>query len=135
MSDTSVRILELRDNPTSRDQAVKASQLAALKEENAALLAQLEGRAVKSVPISTLENARKDTKSMERVAAEKEKRMMRLKEIWTSKSNEFREAVYSLLGWKLDFMANGRVRVTHMFGRNGDQSIEFDGERGTPRSD
>lgn len=68
--------------------------------------------------------------AMERVISEKEKRMTRLKEIWTAKSLEFREAVYSLLGYKLDFLPNGRVRVTHMFAGNEDQSIEFDGEKG-----
>lgn len=68
---------------------------------------------------------------MEKVVADKEKRMQRLKEIWSAKSMEFREAVFSLLGWKLDFLQNGRVRVTHMFaGNSEDQSIEFDGEKG-----
>lgn len=70
---------------------------------------------------------------MEKVVAEKDKRMQRLKEIWSAKSMEFREAVFSLLGWKLDFLQNGRVRVTHMFaGNSDDQSIEFDGEKGEP---
>lgn len=80
--------------------------------------------------------------------------MRRLKEIWTAKSSEFREAVASLLGYKLDFLPNGRVRVTSMFHlspayRHGDpgassdpsgpgsmgsgeeNSIIFDGENGT----
>jgi mitotic spindle assembly checkpoint protein MAD1 len=133
MEGTSTRVLQLKDNPTTREQAVKVSQLTALREENAALLAQLEDRAPevgRVVPLATLENARSDIKSMEKVIAEKEKRMTRLKEIWSAKSMEFREAVYSLLGWKLDFMPNGRVRVTHMFAGNEDQSIEFDGEKG-----
>jgi mitotic spindle assembly checkpoint protein MAD1 len=91
---------------------------------------------------------------MDRVVAEKEKRMRRLKEIWTAKSSEFREAVASLLGFKLDFLPNGRVRVTSMFhlssayrhgdgddpsnsrgagsmGDGGENSIVFDGENGT----
>lgn len=87
--------------------------------------------------------------------------MSRLKEIWTAKSIEFREAVASVLGWKMDFMPNGRVRVTSMYypggtddedvnktgtskekeagngrkmdgdGGEGANSIIFDGERGT----
>jgi mitotic spindle assembly checkpoint protein MAD1 len=131
MENTSTRILQLKDNPTAREQAVKVSILNSLREENAALLAQLEGRCneVRMVPRATLENCKAEIRSMEQVVAEKEKRMTRLKEIWSAKSQEFREAVYSLLGWKLDFMQNGRVRVTHMFG-NESQSIEFDGEKG-----
>jgi mitotic spindle assembly checkpoint protein MAD1 len=131
MEGTSTRILQLKDNPTAREQAVKVSELKALKEENAALLAQLEGREgeLRMVPKATLENVRAEVKALEKVVAEKEKRMARLKEIWSAKSLEFREAVLSLLGYKLDFLPNGRVRVTHMFG-NDSQSIEFDGEQG-----
>lgn len=94
-------------------------------------LEKLPSNITKMVPIRSLENARREIKSMEKVVADKEKRMQRLKEIWTAKSMEFREAVFSLLGWKLDFLQNGRVKVTHMFaGNSEDQSIEFDGEKG-----
>ncbi|KAI5850489.1 spindle assembly checkpoint component Mad1 [Morchella snyderi] len=138
-SSTSTRILQLKDNPTSREEAIKTETLVALREENAALLAQLEDRLEtlpsnnnKVVPLRTLENARKEIQMMEKTVADKEKRMLRLKEIWAAKSMEFREAVFSLLGWKLDFLPNGRVKVTHMFAGNSDeQSIEFDGEKGT----
>lgn len=78
---------------------------------------------------------------MERLVAEKEKRMTRLKEIWSAKSLEFREAVASVLGWKMDFMPNGRVRVTSLYypgeddsasaSGEGANSIIFDGENGT----
>lgn len=137
-SNTSTRILQLKDNPTFREETIKLETLTALREENAVLLARLENELeklpsniAKMVPIRSLENARREIKSMEKVVADKEKRMQRLKEIWTAKSMEFREAVFSLLGWKLDFLQNGRVRVTHMFAGNSvDQSIEFDGEKG-----
>lgn len=108
-----------------------------MRTENADLLAQLQGNYnAKVVPISTLENTRLEVKEMEQRVAEKEKRMSRLKEIWSAKSLEFREAVASVLGWKMDFMPNGRVRVTSMF-YPGDEtdgegnSIIFDGENGT----
>lgn len=130
MQGTSTRILELKENPTSREEYIRTSQLDALRGENAALLAQLEGRSVKSVPIATLENARFEIKKLEKVVADKEKRQTRLKEIFANKATEFREAVQSLLGYKLVFLPNGRVRVTHMFCRNDDESIEFDGEKG-----
>lgn len=151
-----IRILELRDNPTAEVEKIKTSTLAALKAENRDLLAQLRGEHmnVKVVPISTLESMKLELQEMERTVAEKEKRMRRLKEIWTAKSSEFREAVASLLGYKLDFLPNGRVRVTSMFHlspayRHGDRnappdargpgsmgngeenSIIFDGENGT----
>jgi len=78
-----LRVLQLKDNPTERHEIIKRERLDALKKENTDLLAQLEGRpgGAKLVPMSTLENSRMDVKEMEKVVAEKEKRMMRLKEV------------------------------------------------------
>lgn len=153
-SQSRTRILELRDNPTAEAQNIKLSTLKALKAENQDLLSQLRGQHedIKAVPVSALETMKLEIEDMQRTVAEKEKRMRRLKEIWTAKSSEFREAVASLLGYKLDFVPNGRVRVTSMFHlsseyRHGDRegagdgpgsmgdgeenSIVFDGENGT----
>ncbi|KAI9891545.1 MAG: coiled-coil domain-containing protein mad1 [Vezdaea aestivalis] len=132
------RVLELRSNPTANMMAVKAATLAALKEENTALLARLQGSSVKSVPLRSLESSQRDLSDMQKIVAEKEKRMNRLKQIWSSKSIEFREAVASVLGWKVDFMPNGRVKLTSMFhysdeddGMGEEKSLIFDGETGT----
>ncbi|KAJ5082397.1 hypothetical protein N7532_011440 [Penicillium argentinense] len=155
-SKSRTRILELRDNPTAETEKIKMSTLTSLRSENQALLAQLRGEnaGVKSIPVSTLESLKLEMQDMDRVIADKEKRMRRLKEIWTAKSSEFREAVASLLGFKLDFLPNGRVRVTSMFhlssayrhgdgddpsnsrgagsmGNGEENSIVFDGENGT----
>ncbi|KAK6541285.1 coiled-coil domain-containing protein mad1 [Orbilia ellipsospora] len=133
-----MRILQLKDNPTTRHEVIKAATLQALRDENSALLAQLEGRpsGTKLIPLSTLERSRLDIKEMESLVAEKEKRMLRLKEMWSKKALEFRQAVYSLLGYEVDFQPNGRVKVTSMFHRPDlyggiDTSIIFDGEQGT----
>lgn len=148
------RVLELRDNPTAEAENIKLFTLNTLKAENRDLLAQLHGNSsdAKVVPASALESMKLDIQDMERSVADKEKRMRRLKEIWTAKSSEFREAVASLLGFKLDFLPNGRVRVTSMFhlspayrhgdadasnsgpgsmGNGEENSIIFDGENGT----
>ena len=154
-SKSRTRILELRDNPTAEAEKIKMSTLTTLRSENRDLLAQLrsEHTGVKVVPISTLDSLKLEMQDMEAIVADKEKRMRRLKEIWTAKSSEFREAVASLLGYKLDFLPNGRVRVTSMFhlssayrhgdsgasdsrgpgsmGDDGENSIVFDGENGT----
>ena len=155
-SKSRTRILEFRENPTAQSENLKLSTITTLKAENKDLLAQLQGQLgdIKVVPVSALESMKLDINDMERSVADKEKRMRRLKEIWTAKSSEFREAVASLLGYKLDFLPNGRVRVTSMFHlspayRHGDpdaagdssgpgsmgngesNSIIFDGENGT----
>lgn len=150
------RILELRENPTAEAEKIKMTTLNTLRSENQALLAQLRGEhsGVKVVPVSTLDSLKLEMQELEQVIADKEKRMRRFKEIFTAKSSEFREAVASLLGYKLDFLPSGRVRVTSMFhlsaayrhgdsdarsdsrgpgsmGNGEENSIVFDGENGT----
>ncbi|KAI5293694.1 Mitotic spindle assembly checkpoint protein MAD1 [Ascosphaera acerosa] len=150
------RVLELKANPTAEHEKVKQVTLTTLKAENRDLLAQLQGKHhhLKVVPVSAMEALKLELKELEKTVAEKEKRMRRLKEIWTAKSSEFREAVASLLGYKLDFLPNGRVRVTSMYhisaalrrrsdspdkdgsgggggGEAESNSIIFDGENGT----
>lgn len=134
------RILALRTNPTADAEALKLSTLTALRTENAALLAQLESPTPRhpptpSVPISTLHNARLELTALAQVVADKEKRMLRLKQIWSLKSLELREAVASLLGYQMDFVANGKFRLTSIFhpGEEGGEAnaLIFDGETGT----
>lgn len=136
------RVLELRSNPTADAEAIKQSTLKTLREENAALLAQVEGLpngSGKVVPISTLNAARLTLDELKTTLQQTEKKSLRLKQIFTTKSLEFREAVASILGWKLDFMPNGRVKATSILypshfngeGEEEENSITFDGENGT----
>ncbi|KAI9691390.1 MAG: coiled-coil domain-containing protein mad1 [Bogoriella megaspora] len=153
-SDSRTRILELRSNPTSDAEAIKLSTLTRLKEENAVLLERLKTaeepppngtdsngtstRKLKSVPWPTYEGAKADNADLQEQLAGKDKKMLRLRQIFTAKSSEFREAVASVLGWKMDFMPNGRVRMTSLLypgvgdgGEGGEEnSIIFDGEKG-----
>lgn len=55
--------------------------------------------------------------------------------MWSKKAQEFRQAVYSILGYEVDFQPNGRVKVTSIFHRPDfyggvDTGIIFDGEQG-----
>lgn len=143
------RVLELRNNPTADAEALKMSTLRTLRDENSQLLRQLRGedlQGVKVVPISVVDRLKLDLVEMEKVVAEKEKRMRRLREIWTDKAAEFRDVIASVLGYNVHFMPNGKVRVSNIYynkakGRNGDgeeraeddteNSIMFDGEAGT----
>ena len=139
------RVLALRSNPTADAEAIKMSTLSSLREENKALLAQLESPdhlpATHAVPISSLESMRRELEEQKQIVADKEKRMMRLKQIWSLKSLELREAVASLLGYQMDFVANGKFRLTSIFnppldeedggGVGGGNSLIFDGETGT----
>ena len=146
---TSVRVLELRDNPTAEHQAVQAGTLRTLKQENTDLMAQLCGdpdemSRIRVVPVSSLDALKLDLKDMERQLESKDKRMRRQREIWTDKAAEFRDVISSILGYKITFMPNGKVKVRSMYynaPREGDDEeqdeddredyIEFDGDKGT----
>lgn len=132
------RILSLSSNPTDSFGTTKLSTLKTLRQENKDLLAQLESRydaaGTKVVPHSTLESLRLEMQELEQQVKDKEKRMLRLKEIFGKKSLEFREAVLSLLGWKTDFKPNGKVALSLNMGNDSDEVEEciiFDGENGT----
>jgi mitotic spindle assembly checkpoint protein MAD1 len=140
------RVLELRDNPTANAEAIKLSTLRTLKEENKGLLAQLRGEDLqgsKTVPASSVDALKLDLKDMEMVVAEKEKRMRRQREIWTQKAAEFRDVIASVLGYKVNFLPNGKAKVSSMYyGRphgaddededdDDDHYIVFDGDNGT----
>ncbi len=130
------RVLELKSNPTADAEALKLSTVRTLREANTQLLAQLENQQTppNTVPLATLDAARDELDELKATLASSNKKITRLKQIWTAKSLEFREAVASILGWKLDFMPNGRVKVTSMFkpaDDEGENSIVFDGENGT----
>ena len=75
------RVIELKDNPTARYQAVQKKHLDQLTAENAALLQRLQGKGI-GVPKETIERMKGELERMEALVAQKEKRMMRLKEVF-----------------------------------------------------
>ncbi|KAL1843056.1 hypothetical protein VTJ49DRAFT_3191 [Mycothermus thermophilus] len=131
------RILSLRSNPTSDHEAVKASTLAALKRENAELLALIERKPANfpTIPASQLAAAKREVEAALADAASAHKSARRLKEVWASKSAEFKEAVFSTLGWTVSFLPGGKMRVESVYYPSRtdehENSIVFDGEKGT----
>lgn len=122
------RVLELRDNPAARVNAVRRVQLDDLRTENAALLARL--KELDTTPseggsglVPRASYARLE-KERDAAAAAHEKRLLRLKEIFGHKSREFLEAVYSLLGWRIKFEENGgELRLTSMYAPKGKMGL------------
>ena len=139
------RILALRSNPTTDYAALKQSTLDTLKQENRDLLATLDSSSPppELVPASTLASLRLELRELEQSLRDRDKRILRLKEIWSKKSLEFREAVFSILGWKMNFRPNGKFAMslnTNTGTGNGGDAGEgeeddeccliFDGEQG-----
>ncbi|KAF7561923.1 hypothetical protein G7046_g2218 [Stylonectria norvegica] len=136
---TKTRVLSLRSNPTSDYEAIKRSTLEALQKENTDLLATLRskstGSSVPLIPTSVLSAMEREIAAAKAETASAQKSARRLKEVWGSKSQEFKEAIFSTLGWTVTFIPNGKMRVESTFYPSQtdehENSIVFDGERGT----
>ncbi|EPE06520.1 spindle assembly checkpoint component mad1 [Ophiostoma piceae UAMH 11346] len=146
-----VRVLSMRSNPTSDHENVKRSTLEALTKENQELLAHIQANSAKkssalssaagnsgaftTVPMSVLAAAQREVADAHAETASAQKTSRRLKEVWASKSAEFKEAVESTLGWHVTFIPNGKMRVESVYFPSqtdeNENSIVFDGERGT----
>lgn len=133
------RVLSLRSNPTSDFEAIKRSTLEALQKENHDLLATLRSKgkdsSVSYIPTSVLTAMEREVAAAKAETASAQKSARRLKEVWGSKSQEFKEAIFSTLGWTVTFIPNGKMRVESTFFPSqtdeNENSIVFDGERGT----
>jgi len=140
-----VRVLSLRANPAQEWADLRQAALDRLKEENAALLQRLsalEASGARSEPTSTsADTGGAASSSMVAAAAgtaelvpraswaavceekaqleeelrQKEKRLLRLRQVFAAKTAEFREALSAILGVKVAFYDNGQVRVTSQY--------------------
>jgi mitotic spindle assembly checkpoint protein MAD1 len=132
-----VRILSLRSNPTTDHEAIKLSTLTALKLENAELRAHIQSqpKTYTTIPATQLLAAQREIADAKAETASAQKSARRLKEVWAAKSAEFKEAIFSTLGWTVVFMPNGKMRVESVFYPSAtdehENSIVFDGEKGT----
>ncbi|KAK4688858.1 hypothetical protein P7C73_g1261, partial [Tremellales sp. Uapishka_1] len=147
------RCIEFKNNPASREFAIRQKRLDDLKEENQALLDRLRvvdrseavdnnGGAVVGqglVPRVSFERLEREKEELEKNHA---KRLLRLKEvdpalccsplacltfrlqIFGNKSKEFLESVYSLLGWRIKFDESGSdIRLTSMYAPKGKMGL------------
>ncbi|KAL2760271.1 hypothetical protein ACRALDRAFT_1078944 [Sodiomyces alcalophilus JCM 7366] len=138
-SSSKTRILALRSNPTSDYERVKVATLKALQAENAELVAHMRdprrAHGFPTVPASQLAAARREVDEARAETASAQKLARRLREVWGAKSAEFKEAVFSTMGWVVTFMPNGKMRVESQYHPSRtdehENSIVFDGERGT----
>ncbi|KAJ2591379.1 coiled-coil domain-containing protein mad1 [Coemansia sp. RSA 1722] len=138
------RILQLIDNPSAQDFAIRSEKLSSLAAENSALLErirELEQRsgaaadgskdgASDQLPESspffhTIDNLRNENRDLTQQLEDSIKLINRYKKEWKRKAAELREVVYSILGYRVDFLANGSVRFTSMYASDIDESFVF----------
>ncbi|KAK7748739.1 coiled-coil domain-containing protein mad1 [Cytospora paraplurivora] len=133
-----VRVLQLRSNPTDDYQAVKQAAISELRTENEQLRRLVhdgEASHFPVVPVSTLIALQRDLQAARDETASARKKCQRLKEVWTDKSAEFKEAVFQLLGWHVTFIPSNKMRLESVYYPSEtdehERSIVFDGERGS----
>lgn len=128
------RILQLKNNPASKEQAIRQSMLDDLKKENQELITQLQqvnndtamvGVIESTIPAQSFDNLQAESERMANTVAQKEKRILRMQQVWAAKVREYHEAVASLLGYKVDFSADGMVRLASMYADANDISFVF----------
>ncbi|KAJ2745498.1 coiled-coil domain-containing protein mad1 [Coemansia sp. BCRC 34301] len=127
------RILQLRDNPASRDYAIRSERLDSLAAENAALVDAMRALGPASSKdsdetsplFSTIDNLRRDNDALSTQLRESAKLMARYKQMWKRQSARLRDAVYNVLGFRVDFLANGHMRCTSKYTRNIDHNFVF----------
>ncbi|KAF9466670.1 spindle assembly checkpoint component Mad1 [Collybia nuda] len=123
-----VRVLSMKDNPEQQWVDLRQAVMDRLKGENEALMKRLkdleengtsttprQGHSEELVPRESWELVTREKAELEDIVQQKEKRLLRLQQVFTSKSAEFREAIASILGLKLAFYPNGQVRVTSVY--------------------
>ncbi|KAI9432361.1 spindle assembly checkpoint component Mad1 [Lactarius indigo] len=125
-----VRVLSLCENPAQNWTDLRQAALDRLKSENAALLQRLSAldHHVPTNPTNTDTNGEEqlvpraswaavceEKAQLEAELKQRDKRMLRLRQVFAGKTAEFREALSAILGVKLAFYDNGQVRVTSQY--------------------
>ncbi|KAJ3176052.1 coiled-coil domain-containing protein mad1 [Geranomyces variabilis] len=117
------RVLQLAKNPETMELAVRQATLDALQAENAQLRAQCanaptpatSGGGDRAVPVESLRVVELECSKLKQEIQDTKKRNDRLQQVYQTQVQEYREAVYSLLGYKLVIESDGRVRLTSCF--------------------
>lgn len=112
LKEKKIRILQLRDGPLLKDQFIKRKELELLKAENNDLLSR---SGADMIPKSVYETLNFELKKQEDEIFKSTKKFMRLKEIFNKKSLEFIDVVNSLLGFKLEFQQDNKVKIYSCF--------------------
>ena len=129
-----VRVLSLCANPAQNWVDLRQAALDRLKTENTALLQRLsalesattvttapaKGEAAATaeeqlVPRASWTAVCEEKAQLEAELKQRDKRMLRLRQVFAAKTAEFREALSAILGVKLAFYDNGQVRVTSQY--------------------
>nr|Q874L7.1 RecName: Full=Spindle assembly checkpoint component MAD1; AltName: Full=Mitotic arrest deficient protein 1 [Nakaseomyces delphensis]AAO25612.1 MAD1 [Nakaseomyces delphensis] len=112
-----IRILQQRDSPLLKIQFARKQELDLLKDENKELLSLIENvtennqNRIDTIPLSAYKSLEFQYQQSQENVVKGEKQLSRLKQIYNKKSLEFIDIVNSMLGFRLEFMLDGRVKI------------------------
>jgi len=114
------RLDELNAELSKAVAAASAGKAAEGEGDEAAAAAPAEGTkddaaAAALVPRQVVENYKKEIQDLQVSIKQKDKSMLRLKQVFTAKATEFREVVQSLFGYKIRFLENGKVKLSSVY--------------------
>ncbi|EAU81598.1 hypothetical protein CC1G_02614 [Coprinopsis cinerea okayama7 len=123
------RVLCMKENPDQEWVDLRQATMDRIRAENDALIQRLKeleaGRAVaadssqeEALPKESYDQLKAEKLALEELVEQKEKRLLRLREVFIAKSAEFKDAIAAILGLKFAFYPNGQVRVTSMYDVN-----------------
>jgi mitotic spindle assembly checkpoint protein MAD1 len=135
------RVLTLGGGALEKERDLRTKRLDALKEENEALLQRVDelsaavasagggaglGQAASGgadwVPRASVETLQQELASLRNEIKMKDKAMLRLREVFQRKADEFNEAVRCLFGWKLKFLGSGKVKIVSDFSKGNNKT-------------
>jgi mitotic spindle assembly checkpoint protein MAD1 len=99
----------------------KKNLIQALRAENEKLRSGSSNQAVSSESLNVFQQ---DIESLKAEVEARDKRILRLKQVFGAKVQEYLEAVSDTLGYKID-VNEGRVKLSSIYNRHGDPSLIY----------
>lgn len=113
-----IKVLELKDNPTTSQEKFSLDLLNTLRQENEDLTKLLEGKTVtEQIPKSVYSRLSMELAEKTDLANEANKRLLRLRQMYQKKTQEFNGVIFKLLGYKVEFISPSRFKVMSRFGK------------------
>lgn len=103
--------LEAAQRPEASSSSFSGAEATAI----AALTTAGDASLANTVPRASYEVLHSEVDSLRNDLAAREKRLLRLQQVFQAKSDEFKDALAALLGLKVAFYPNGQVRITSVY--------------------
>ncbi|ORX47711.1 hypothetical protein DM01DRAFT_1410098 [Hesseltinella vesiculosa] len=133
------RILSLKANPADTEYSLRKRFMNQLREENAKLLTlvekyqsapagttlTIEDDATLCIPKVSVQSLKDQVQFLEDAVSKRDKRIVRLQQVFSKKIDQFMEAVTSVLGYRVTTFDEGKVRLESLYAEGSDLSFHI----------